>query len=728
MSYTHEEQPRLFRSKRLAWVEHFVLLALIAAFAVKAFIPAWRHLNTDFPNYYLVARLYRTGYPLERVYDWTWLQRQKDHLGIEQGLVSFIPSTLPSALAVLPWCSLAPLEAKHYWLLVNLVFLVLTAFLLTRVTKLGWERVALLIFLAFLPLRNNFLYGQMHLAVLLLLTTAAWLFFRDSQFLAGISLAMAAALKIYPALFFIYFAWKRQWRAALGLMLGVLGAAVMSLYLFGKNACALYVRQVLPAGLRGETIDPYHPAWNSWNALVRRLFIAEPELNPAPVAHLPWLYAFLQPLIHSLILVVFMWAIGSRKCDPERTKIEWATFVFFLLFLSSQPGSYHFVALILSGALVVDYLFAHQQTIQLGVAVAIYALIGAPIVRFPLVTPTGWQNLLFFSRLGWMTLFGGLLLWILLPRLGQSFFVHFNFKSAVIALCILVALTAVGFVSTERHLHGQYENYNARVGTDPENALSSDPAVTASAILFTKMIRTGYTVRRLPDGTDADFAPSGSDWFHPTASEQTGSIWAEQSVRNGSRIVRFAIDARGKAIAAGIEVEGAQEPVVSRDGQLLAFLRTVNGRNSLWTQRVGTPVGVHEANEAREIAGEDYDVLEASFLPDHRMIFSSKRNGRVGLYIATQSGIVEEFKKPVCPARYPAISPDGRWMAFTCEEREDLQIHVIDLEGNEDLQLTSGDCNSKSPAWTADSKRIVYATDCGRGLGLTALAEVTVFH
>jgi Tol biopolymer transport system component len=38
--------------------------------------------------------------------------------------------------------------------------------------------------------------------------------------------------------------------------------------------------------------------------------------------------------------------------------------------------------------------------------------------------------------------------------------------------------------------------------------------------------------------------------------------------------------------------------------------------------------------------------------------------------------------------------------------------------------LTRADCNSTSPAWRPDSKRVVYATDCGRGLRVTALAEI----
>jgi hypothetical protein len=716
------------RRSNLAWAERLLLLILIAAFAVKGLVPAWSHLNSDFPNYYLVARLYRAGYPLERVYDWTWLQRQKDHQGIDQGLVSFIPSTLLSALAVAPLSSLQPLEAKHCWLVLNLALLPLIAFLLVRMTKLGWERVALLMFMAFIPLRNNFLFGQMHVVVLFLLTLAAWLFFSDRRLLSGFGLAMAAALKIFPALFLIYFAWKRQWRAAIGLAGGLIAVALISIYLFGMDACLLYVRQVLSAGLRGETLDPYNPAWNSWTALLRRLFIAEPELNPSPVAHLPWLYAFLQPLIHGFIFVAFMWVIGSKKRDADGAKLEWASFVFLLLFLSSQPGSYHFVALILTAVLAGDYLLAHDRTVQAGAAVAIYGLIGSPLIRFPWVVPAGWQNLLFFSRLAWLTMLGALLLWMLVPRSDEWLWARFNSKSAFLAAVVLIVLTAAGFVSTQRHLRGQFENYSTRIATTPGGLLASEPAVSAMGILFTTMTPTGYTIRRQQNEAVMELAEIGEDWFHASAADETDVAWAEQSTRDGSRVVRLALDSAGHATKVAIDEENAQEPIVSRDGQFLAFLRSANGRNSLWVREIGATGGIREPGEAREIAGEDYDVHEATFLPDHRMIFSAKKNGKFAFYVARHSGGVEELRNPICSARYPAISPDGQWIAFSCELGESAEIHVTDLDGNHDKQLTSGDCNSISPAWTTDSKHLVYATDCGRGLGLTALANLTVFR
>ena len=41
-----------------------------------------------------------------------------------------------------------------------------------------------------------------------------------------------------------------------------------------------YATDILPRALVGEGIDPYYVGFNSSTALLRRLFVAEPELNP----------------------------------------------------------------------------------------------------------------------------------------------------------------------------------------------------------------------------------------------------------------------------------------------------------------------------------------------------------------------------------------------------------------------------------------------------------------
>src|ERR1051326_1178062 len=131
--------------------EYVLLAILIGIFLWRGFLPGWGKLNSDFPNYYLAGRLYRQGYALDRVYEWIWFQRQKDHAGIEQSLVEDVPNTLFLALAVSALSRLAPLEAKRCWLIFNLVLLLLAIALLRSITALSSRRLAILSFLAVVP-------------------------------------------------------------------------------------------------------------------------------------------------------------------------------------------------------------------------------------------------------------------------------------------------------------------------------------------------------------------------------------------------------------------------------------------------------------------------------------------------------------------------------------------------------------------------------------------------
>jgi hypothetical protein len=68
------------------------------------------------------------------------------------------------------------------------------------------------------------------------------------------------------------------------------------------------------------------------------------------------------------------------------------------------------------------------------------------------------------------------------------------------------------------------------------------------------------------------------------------------------------------------------------------------------------------------------------------------------------------------------ISPDKKWVAFACSS----QICLRTAAGGEAVRITGGNCNSYMPAWEPDSSGIVFASDCGRGLGLPALYRARV--
>jgi Tol biopolymer transport system component len=69
----------------------------------------------------------------------------------------------------------------------------------------------------------------------------------------------------------------------------------------------------------------------------------------------------------------------------------------------------------------------------------------------------------------------------------------------------------------------------------------------------------------------------------------------------------------------------------------------------------------------------------------------------------------------------PAISPDGNWLAFTATRRGIRHIWIENIATSVAREMTGGSCNSFSPAWELDSKGLVFASDCGRGLGLPRL-------
>src|ERR1700678_3281401 len=83
-------------------IEWCVVAALAIIFARFTLVPAWRSLTSEFPNYYLAAELYHRNIPLDRAYEWTWFQRQNDHLGVRNGLVSFAPNPPTLVLSLLP--------------------------------------------------------------------------------------------------------------------------------------------------------------------------------------------------------------------------------------------------------------------------------------------------------------------------------------------------------------------------------------------------------------------------------------------------------------------------------------------------------------------------------------------------------------------------------------------------------------------------------------------------
>jgi len=707
--------------------EDLLLALLVGVFVWRGFLPAWRSLNTNFPNYYLVANLYREGSSLNQIYDWTWTQRQKDHASIDETIGAFAMLTPFSLMPVLPLSSWPPLAAKRGWLLLNLVLLALVGYLLHRMTKLGARRVALLMFLAVVPLRSNFLLGQEYVLLLFLFTLAAWLYFRERPIESGLILAVGGALKIYPALFLIFFLRKRQWRAAAGLSVGSIALWLLSAALFGVETVRTYLVEILPWALRGEGMDPYNPGWNSFSAVLHRLFIFEPELNPHPVAHLPALYCVLHPICQATIFVPFLWLMGSSRGSPEREKLHWGAFVAMLLVLSTAPASYDFNGLILTAVLATSYLVVGGRKREAAVIVILYALVCFPLPHMLQGSPDGWKMLLAVPRLWAMTALWICLMLVSMRSTAEMPRARLKRTEIVVLLTLWMALVVGATTLNIRHTRGEFENYKTRLFAAPESILVVDPVIAEDKVWFTMMTSDGFHTGNF-DGRRLSLISLAADSFHPTIALNSSMALVELTSAH-SRIVRFpvAVSAPGPEMISA-EAEDAEKPSVSSDGRWLAFIRESKGRGSLWVKALDPGAGGEPKREAeRQLSEKQLDVMEAVFDGTNNIVFSARSSGGQPALFHTRpehACVLEE--NVLAPRRYPAVSPDGRWLSFSERDRGNWQLWVRDLATHEERRLTDSECNSIESAWYPDSKHIVYATDCGRGYGLTALCRIQV--
>jgi hypothetical protein len=706
----------LLRPRVVAAGETLLVLLLLTTFCWNSLRPAWKSLHTDFPNYYLAARLYREGYPLARLYDWTWLQHEKHRFEIDQPLVGFVPLTPFSVLPMAPLAGVPPLQAKHIWLVLNLIFLALEWRLLAGVTSLGKRRTLLLVLLAILPLRTNFLYGQYYVFLLLLCTVAAVLYLKGWEASSGATLAFAAGLKVFPAFFALFFLRKKRWDALKGFLAGGLGVGLLSIATLGWQVNRVYVVEVLPRALHGESHDPYSLTWNSVTGLLHRLLIAEPDLNPHPLLHAPVLFGVLQPLWQTFVLLLTLYLVAGARRDERRELFEWGVFTCMLLVLSSVTGTYHLCVLILAIVLCADFLIQNGRKRLAIFLVAPYILLSYPFrisgneegVRSLLAVPRMWLLLAIWA----VMLFA---LARCFPQFGKNQRERLRFAAAY----VLIAVASIAL--TLRGLRGEFDNYALRLPPLPSSFRSASPSVAGDAATFSVMMGDGYRISRL-QGTSARVIPLAPDVFDPVEDPRLPLTWVDSWHEGSDQPQVVALTTEGRPIPNSV-ISNAQAPTISANSQYVAFVREQNGRGTLWMKHVGAG-SVPEGGEQPETR-DDVDVWEAAFTPSGTLVVSAVRHGPPALFLVHPGSAPTISVLPVpAPARYPAVSPDGKWLAFSHLEGNVWHLWLADTHTWATRRLTSGNCNSITPAWDPESRQLTFATDCGRGLGLTALCRM----
>jgi hypothetical protein len=242
------------------------------------------------------------------------------------------------------------------------------------------------------------------------------------------------------------------------------------------------------------------------------------------------------------------------------------------------------------------------------------------------------------------------------------------------------------------------------------------PAAGADDVYYSRMTDEGYGLARAHSGLVMN-PPRGLDVLHASVASEGNGLWVEVASRE-SHVARV------PAVHAVWPVEAidAEAPAVSSDAKWLAFLREgAHGRGSLWVRR-RLPEGVDEA-EVR-LTDESYDVLDVAFVPGGQLVMAARRESRPELFLlGPDAGPIVRLPTSDARVRYPAASPDGRWLAYAAEEQGAWQLRLMDLATREERRFPHRDCNAITPTWSVDGARVIYASDCMRNVGNTALFE-----
>jgi len=685
------------------WLESGLLFLLCGYLFLHTMPRAWSRVNTDFPNYYVTARLAHEGYDTARVYEWTWLEREKDHRAVDVRVIGLVPITPFSTLVMWPLTGLPALAAKHIWLLVNLALLVPLCWMLRSMTGLTYRRIALVLALSF-PLHRNLLYGQFYLLLLVLIVVACWAYLHDLHVVAGALIAIAAACKIFPALLFIFFLQRRDWRALVSGIVTGLAAIAVSIAVFGWNLHRTYLHEVLPWTLRGEGLPPYATASASISSLLHYLLLAEPQWNPHPWHNSVLWFALLQPTLPMLALAPAILLIRREDRTKSRILLEWSALLAAPLAISTIPASYNFVLLALPVCVLTARLLEGRRYGWLAALLIVYVGIG-----FPMPSPdkmSGLAVLLYVPRLPLMFVFLLGCYWLLWrDRLqgGSSWnWTHTAWAAAMMAFVVLNVRSTLHQQRTVR------EEFAYRLPAQMAAFLAADPKSAGKELRYCAFTQDGYhLVTEIPGGISVDLSTDDDLSF----ASGSGHTWVERGLSPRSKVV----DVRGPSRAV---LDDAREPMLSADGESMAFVRDEHGRGQLMVRRA------FDSNAATEsvFTPSTLNVYEAAFLSDKEYAFSAVDHGRPPQIYVTDGAHSNELLA-LGEARYPALSPDGRWMAYSRLDHGVWNLWVRDQSTGATWRVADVPCNQIQPAWENDSRTVLYGTDCGRSLWFTAVAR-----
>ncbi len=198
-----------------------------------------------------------------------------------------------------------------------------------------------------------------------------------------------------------------------------------------------------------------------------------------------------------------------------------------------------------------------------------------------------------------------------------------------------------------------------------------------------------------PADFDPVFSPDGRHVYFASYRDGTRALWRVPVAGGAPERV---------TLGTGMEIR----PSVSRDGRRLAYATRSEGHALVLVDR---------ASGRRTRLEESRLVGFASLDPLGRfVVYTSSRENATDLWMTPlrdgqPSGDPRRLTEVGGRAACPAVSPDGRWIAFYRVRDRDRDVYVLPAEGGEPVAVAPHPGSDALPAWTHDGARLAFVSD-----------------
>jgi Tol biopolymer transport system component len=167
-------------------------------------------------------------------------------------------------------------------------------------------------------------------------------------------------------------------------------------------------------------------------------------------------------------------------------------------------------------------------------------------------------------------------------------------------------------------------------------------------------------------------------------------------------------------------VNGARRVRWGPGSDALYFLRGPAGAVDLMRAAVDAQTGRPAGATTRMtslLAADGFDVGESRLVHTQTTPGAQARTFVLG---GTPRRVVEEqpFGEGTARVSGAAVSPDGRWVAYSAAQRGDRDIHIAGFGGGSARVLAGSPAREEAPAWSPDGSRLTFAREDSAGVRL----------